>query len=401
MSESNSTPAAAQSKPAKPYPEFPLFAHAAGVWAKKIRGKLHYFGPWADPDGALKKYLAEKDALHAGRKPRPETEGVTVKDLANDFLNAKQALVDAGELSPRTWADYRQVCDLVVDHLGKARLAADVDPGDFAALRNKVAKKWGPHRLGSKLIQYTRCLFKHGVDAGLVDRPVRFGPGFKRPSKKVLRLERARKGARMFEAEEIRRMLGCPPWRPAAGPQLRAMILLGVNCGFGNADVGTLPLSALDLAGGWVNYHREKTGINRRCALWPQTVDALREALAGRLEPKDPSDAGLVFITKYRAGWCKDTSTNPLSAEMRKLLDALGINDYRSFYALRHTFETIGGEAKDQVAVDAIMGHAREDMASVYRERVSDARLRAVAAYVHSWLFARPEAPPDRAGEEG
>lgn len=56
MSEDNSTPTAARSKPAKPNPEFPLFPHATGRWAKKIRGKLHYFGPWADPDGALAKY---------------------------------------------------------------------------------------------------------------------------------------------------------------------------------------------------------------------------------------------------------------------------------------------------------------------------------------------------------
>src|SRR5262245_16096590 len=74
-------------KPTKPYPEFPLTAHPAGYWCKKIRGKLHYFGPWSDPDGALAKYLEQRDDLHAGRKPRERAEGLTVKAAANAFLN--------------------------------------------------------------------------------------------------------------------------------------------------------------------------------------------------------------------------------------------------------------------------------------------------------------------------
>jgi hypothetical protein len=92
MSDTHFTPATVPGKtqkPAKSYPEFPLTVHPKGYWCKKIRGKLYYFGPLADPEGALTKYLAEKDALHAGRKPREATEGYTIKQLCNEFLAAK------------------------------------------------------------------------------------------------------------------------------------------------------------------------------------------------------------------------------------------------------------------------------------------------------------------------
>jgi len=60
-----------------------------------------------------------------------------------------------------------------------------------------------------------------------------------------------------------------------------------------------------------------------------------------------------------------------------------------TFYALRHSFETIGGESRDQVAVETIMGHSRDDMASVYRERIGDDRLQAVAEHVRQWLWGK------------
>jgi integrase len=400
MSDSNSTTPAPSGKPAKPRPDFPLFSHATRRWAKKIRGKLHYFGPWDDPDGALKKYLEQKDTLHAGRTPRPDPNALTVKDVANAFLNAKKALLDAGELSPHTWANYKRAVDTLVAHMGKTRLVSDLDPQDFAALRIKMAKKWGPHRL-AVTIQHIRSVFKHAFEAGRISTPVRFGPGFKRPTKKTFRLHRASQGPKLFTAEEIRAMAQGAlvvgkegPELVQAGPSLGAMILLGINAGFGNGDCANLPLSALDLDGGWVNYARPKTGINRRCPLWPETVQALREVLAKRHEPKKEEHAGLVFITKYGLSWGKNTTDNPVTKETAKLLRRLGINGRKGlgFYVLRHTFRTVADESKDQVAVDHVMGHARDDMATVYRERISDERLKAVTDHVRAWLF-----PPKRA----
>ena len=166
------------------------------------------------------------------------------------------------------------------------------------------------------------------------------------------------------------------------------MLLLGINAGLGNSDCGNLPLTALDLDGGWVTYPRPKTGIGRRCPLWPETVQALREALAKRPAPKDEADAGLFFITKYGGRWAKDTPDSPVTKESAEAAEQpRHQRGTRNFYALRHTFRTVADEARDQPAADFIMGHSRDDMASVYRETIADARLRAVADHVRAWLF--------------
>ncbi len=60
-------------------------------------------------------------------------------------------------------------------------------------------------------------------------------------------------------------------------------------------------------------------------------------------------------------------------------------------YALRHTFETICGESRNQVAVNHIMGHVDESMAAAYRERINDERLQAVVDHVHQWLFSETD----------
>ncbi|MGD0654554.1 MAG: tyrosine-type recombinase/integrase [Thermoguttaceae bacterium] len=369
-------------KPAKPYPDFPLFTHANGKWAKKIRGRLYYFGRWDDPDGALQEYKGKREALYSGRVPRPTTNDITIRYLVNAFLTAKKSRVDSGELTHRSWTDYYTSCGRITGFFGLDRKVNDIGPADFEQFRSKLAKKWGPTTLGNE-IRRLRVIFNYAFKIDLVDRPVKFGE-FVPPSKKVMRLERAKNGIKMFESAEIRSLL------EKANPTMRAMIFLGVNAGLGNMDVATLTQDKLDLKKGWLNFPRPKTGIPRCCPLWNETIDAVQEAIQDRPAPRDPEHAKQVFLTKYGQPWAKTVGrANPISTEFKKLLIELKL--YRrglSFYALRHTFETVAGDSRDQVAVDHIMGHADSSMAGMYRERISDERLKAVVDHVHKWLFA-------------
>lgn len=376
-------------KPAKPYPGFPLFPHANGRWAKKIRGKLKYFGKWeSDPNGAAAEllYQEQREDLHAGRTPRVNRDGLTVKGLCDRFCTVKEDQSGAGDITRRSFLDYHRTCAEIVAAFGKTRLVDDLAADDFEAFRAALAKRFSPGTLGNE-VQRVRVCFKYAYDVGLIDKPMRFGPTFKRPAKRILRAERQRKGSRLFEARHLRRAI------KAADLPLRAMILLGVNCGFGNTDCGRLPMSALDLDGGWLTFPRPKTSIDRRCPLWPETAAALRDAIERRREPKDSAHDHLVFITKYGGPWAKDSPHSPVSGEMRKLLDRIDV--YREglgFYALRHTFETIAGGCRDQVAVDLIMGHADPTMAANYRQHVDDSRLVDAVGHVRRWLFRRDSA---------
>lgn len=392
MGKSTAKLGAGKVKPEKPYPEFPLFAHATNRWAKKIRGKLVYFGPWADPEAALHKYLDQKDDLHAGRTPRTEGGGLTIRDLCNRFLMSKRRIVETGELTHRSYVDYNAATDRIVACFGRTRLVDDLVADDFEQLRTMLAKGRGPTSLAGD-VQRVRTIFKYAYEAGLIDRPVRHGPTFKRPGKAVLRKAKAARGDWTFEAKQICDMID------AAKPQLKAMILLGINCGMGNTDCSGLRERNIDLDGGWLDYPRPKTGIGRRCPLWPETVKAIRKAIDVRPNAADKADADRVFLTYTGRAWVRDADINgggklrreadSLAESFRTLSRAVGTNQHRrGFYALRHTFETIAGDTTDQVAVDLIMGHSDPSMAATYRHRIDDKRLQKVVGHVHRWLFA-------------
>lgn len=372
---------------------------------QKVRGKHVYFGRVADdPEGkaALALWVAQRDDLLAGRVPSTgEPRGPSVADVCSAFLESRERLVETGELARRTWRDYFTVCERIVAVFGKGTPVASLGPADFQRLKTRLAKTLGLVALGVE-IQRIRAVFNWASheDTRLIERPPQYGREFRAASKKALARAKQTNGnaARMFEAEEIRRMVD------AAGVHFRPLILLGVNAGYGNHDCATLSFDVLDLDNGWVNHARPTTGVERRCPLWPETVEAIRNSLENRRKPKKREFANLVFLTqtgrpwvrleKKRGsdGWEDAAWSDAVGTMTRDLLHKLALQRRgRGFYALRHVFETIGGESLDQVAVNFGMGHSDQSMAGVYRERISDDRLRRVTDHVRGWLYGRED----------
>ena len=380
-------------RPPKPYPDFPLTPHPAGVWCKSIKGKLRYFGRWGhrvngklvrvEGDGwkqALELYQEQKDDLYAGRTPRVNKDGLTIAGLCNNFLSFKKARVTTGELSVRTFSDYQRTTDRLVRVFGGGSSVESLNGPDFEKLRSDISSTRGPVALTTEIIK-VRTIFNFAFKHDLIEKPIRFGAGFDPPKRQTIRKARNANGSRMFEANELRDVL-----EASDDVTLKAMILVAANSGMGNHDIGQLPLSAVDLETGWIDFPREKTGTPRRFPLWPETLQAIKASLAERPKAK-PGNSSHIFLTCLGTSWSTEMHGGALTYKFRKLLEQLGL--YRKglgFYCIRRTFQTIGEEA-GETSTRFIMGHCDDSMSARYRQRINDDRLRAVTEHVRQWLF--------------
>lgn len=242
MADSNRTKSKSKpAKPAKPYADFPLFPHDTKRWAKKIRQRMHYFGPWredpqfyqADWQAALELYQYKNDYLQQGKTPPPmNPTALTVEQLVNEFLAHRDAKKDSGELSQRTWNDYKQVGTLLVASFGRHTTVESLTPADFGKLRESMAERLGLVALGNT-IGRVKTFFTHAFKDELIERPVRMGLSFTKPSKTSVKRERETKPPKIFTIDELQAI-----WH-AADKQMRAFVLLSLNGGLGNAGYRT------------------------------------------------------------------------------------------------------------------------------------------------------------------
>jgi integrase len=156
-------------------------------------------------------------------------------------------------------------------------------------------------------------------------------------------------GKKVFTGAQVRSLV------EAAGPAMKAALLLGINGGFGNTDCAALPVAAIDLDAAVIDFERPKTAVRRIVPLWPETVAALKAVLEmERSAPATKAAAQLVLrsesglplvrqVVKERADGEieKVTHVDRLLKWFDELLAAKKLKRRGiGFYTLRHTFRT-------------------------------------------------------------
>lgn len=375
-------------KPAKPYPEYPLFPHARGQWCKKYKGKQYSCGKWYDDDGnsnhvaALGRWGEIRNAIELGENPAPKSGVLTIDRLVNLYLDAQDAKLQAGEITERTFLQNKIRCAWLKKNIGEHRVVETVQPLDFIALKKKLNPKWSAVYCGD-VMGAVRRVFGWAYDSDLIDRPVKYGKSFCVSAKRA-KLERKAKPRKVFTAAEF--------WTfyAEADTSVRCWLWLGINAGYGNSDISRLTVA--DATGVWLDVHRAKTLEDRKCWLWPETRRAIRAVL------EDHAGGESLFCSRKGRQLVADDGSGDEVAEVFKKLrrkccvQRMGVG----FYAWRHMTETIAGEAPNvsnlQVVVNHIMGHRDGTMGGIYRESISDDRVKKVCQHVRKWIMgAKPK----------
>ena len=155
-------------KPKKPSKKYPLFAHSNGHRAKKIRGKLHYFGPLDNPKTARANHEEHHARVTLGEGPEVKG-GLTLKELIVRFTLTQQGKLEREHIGRKTYTQYNMLSNLVGKMLGGDAIVDQLGPRDFSAARKRFPRYWSLNR-NDRVISHTTPLFKYAFDHKLIQR---------------------------------------------------------------------------------------------------------------------------------------------------------------------------------------------------------------------------------------
>lgn len=342
--------------------KFPLTLHPTGQYCKKINGKIHYFG--ANKKQALERCLEQATYLHGGQNfAQKATNGsMTLKELCDLYLEYQHSKLLTGALSASHHNDQISSLSKLMSFLGKGRRIKSISTLDLQNYKSKLQATYGSAYRLNLHISVMKAMFHWARKNDILQNI----PNIDAVSRgKIVHQEMY-----TFSSEQIEKLLS------VANAKMRAMIWLGLNCGFGCTDCTRLKWKDLDLENGRVQLARNKTGFPRNFPLWPETIKALK---------KVPRSGQLVFYTAEGHPWVRTslkikkdgsgryTTVNAVTSMFARLLKKVKINAPKGmgFYTLRRTSATLAARSGDPFAVQRLLGHVNLDMATRYVQDVS------------------------------
>lgn len=251
---------------------------------------------------------------------------ITIKELANRFIAAQQANWRNPEETLKCYKGW--LGRFIADH---SRLrASDFTIEQFADWKISLKKRGYSAESINHYLSAVRAMFTFAEETDLIEK----GPKLKRVKNELIS-KTGSKEKPLYTQEEINTLLH------AADLQMKVMILLALNYGFGPKDIHDLTWD--DFNGERVTLPRSKTGVCQTYLLWPETKELLDKIKQGRValikrtlkRNVDRSDYGHVFVTRFWRPWHKDA----ISEEFRKLCKKVGVKCY-GIYRLRHCAST-------------------------------------------------------------
>jgi integrase len=324
---------------------------------------MYYFG--SDKKEALQNYLDQAAYLHGSNNnsQKPVNGDMTLKKLCDMFSKYQFSKVKANAITAQHYNDQVSSLNKFMTSLGQGRRIRDISTLDLQNYKRKLQKQYNSsgHRLNLH-ISNLKTLFHWAKKNDILQRIPNIDA--------ISRTKIVNKQRRIFTHEEISKLLA------VADTQMKAMIWLGLNCGFGCTDCSGLQWKHLDLTNGRVIFPRGKTGVPRDLPLWPETITALK-AVPKKGKSVFYTARGNPFVRTVLKtdsnGQEKYSTLNTISTKFSRLLKKTGLNVSKGsgFYTLRRTAATIAARSGDPFAVQRLLGHANLQMVTRYVQDVS------------------------------
>ncbi|OHB60471.1 MAG: hypothetical protein A2Y12_15340 [Planctomycetes bacterium GWF2_42_9] len=223
---------------------------------------MYYFG--SDKKEALQKYLNQAAYLHGNQE---DVQSMTIKQLCDMYLKYQFAKVQANDLTAAHHNEQIASLNKLINFLRQGEKISAISTLDLQNYKRMLQKSAiSVYRLNLH-ISILKALFhwarKNDI---LVNIP---------NIDAVSRGKIIHKGKFIFSSEQISKLLSL------ADIKMKAMIWLGLNCGFGCTDCAELKWTDVDFTNARVKLPRRKTGIFRNLPLWPETVAALKNVNGG------------------------------------------------------------------------------------------------------------------------